>query len=101
MLTYQLSILSPEGQIFDAPVESLTAPGQLGSFGILARHAPMVTALKIGVLNVKEPHRQQFFAIGDGVLEVDHAHDVIILADYAHAYSTQEDAKNHLAELKR
>ena len=54
MLTYQLTILTPDGKIFDNPVEELMAPGAAGMFGVLAQHASMVAALNKGVLKIKQ-----------------------------------------------
>ena len=49
---FQLSIVTPEGQVYEDQVEGVVAPGEWGSFGVLAFHAPMVAALEAGVLSV-------------------------------------------------
>lgn len=89
--TYKLSLITPTGRIFEDQVESLTAPGVLGSLGILAHHAPMVTELNKGVLRVQRPASTDSFLINSGVLEVDGHHNVIVLVDQAvsHPSSTQ------------
>ena len=55
MASYDLDIVTPSGSIFSGPVERLQAPGSQGSFGVLARHAPMIAALKTGSLRLAEP----------------------------------------------
>ena len=45
-----VSILTPEGKVFEGDVYSVSAPGALGSFGVLEGHAPMIAALGTGVL---------------------------------------------------
>ena len=57
MNTFDLSIISPDGQIYDGKVESVSAPGVLGSFGVLANHAQMVAALQSGVIKVKDKNK--------------------------------------------
>lgn len=45
-----LSVISPEKEIFDGEVNSVTLPGALGSFTILPQHAPIVSSLSSGKL---------------------------------------------------
>lgn len=83
MPTYRLSIITPQGRIFDGQIESLIAPGTEGSFGVLAQHAPMVSLLAKGILSFKQDGKENFSAISSGILEIDKQHDVLLLADYA------------------
>ena len=50
MKELHLSIVSPEKEIFDGEVNSVTLPGAMGSFTILPQHAPIVSSLKEGKL---------------------------------------------------
>ena len=43
-----LDIVSPDKEIFNGEVDSVTLPGTLGSFTILSQHAPIVSSLKAG-----------------------------------------------------
>ncbi len=90
MSTYQLSIITPNGKAFEGPVESLIAPGQEGSFGVLANHAPMVAALTQGALSLKKEGVAGYYTIGPGILEVDHRTNVLILCDDARETSSTE-----------
>lgn len=47
-----LEILTPEKKIFSGDVYGVQLPGINGSFEILDKHAPMVSALKSGNLKV-------------------------------------------------
>ena len=47
-----LDIVSPEKEIFTGEVDSVTLPGTLGSFTILVQHAPIVSSLKAGTLDI-------------------------------------------------
>ena len=44
----KLSIVSPEKEIFNGEVKSVTLPGTMGTFSILPHHAPIVVKLKAG-----------------------------------------------------
>jgi len=69
--TFHLSILSPEKSIFEGDAESITLPGKLGSFTILAHHAPIVSSLKKGTLLYSTGGQEQDFDINGGFVEMD------------------------------
>lgn len=47
-----LEILTPEKKLFSGEVYGVQLPGITGSFEVLDKHAPMVSALKSGKLKV-------------------------------------------------
>jgi F-type H+-transporting ATPase subunit epsilon len=47
-----LEIITPETKIFEGEVEAVQLPGLDGSFQVLSGHAPIVSALKEGVVKV-------------------------------------------------
>ncbi|MEO6548125.1 MAG: ATP synthase F1 subunit epsilon [Ferruginibacter sp.] len=47
-----LEILTPEKKVFSGEVYGVQLPGISGSFEVLEKHAPMVSALKPGKLKV-------------------------------------------------
>ena len=47
-----LEILTPETKIFSGDVYGVQLPGISGSFELLEKHAPMVSALKNGTLKI-------------------------------------------------
>jgi F-type H+-transporting ATPase subunit epsilon len=52
--TFTVEVVTPERVLFSSDqVMSLTAPGWEGSFGVMALHAPMVVALRTGVITLK------------------------------------------------
>jgi F-type H+-transporting ATPase subunit epsilon len=93
MASYQLSILTPQGEIFKDKVEFVSVQGQLGGFGVFAGHAPIISALDRGVLKIIAEGKDKFFAHATGVLEVKPDHDVLILVDEAVPAATPEEAK--------
>ena len=48
MKRLHLSIVSPEKEIYNGEVNSVTLPGVIGSFTILPQHAPIVSSLNEG-----------------------------------------------------
>lgn len=61
-------LVSPEQLVVSEDAEMVVCPGALGEFGVLHRHAPMITALKPGVVaisyNGREPDQRYFVAGG-------------------------------------
>jgi F-type H+-transporting ATPase subunit epsilon len=107
--TYQLSIVTPEKNVFDGEVSSTTLPGQSGYLGVWAHHAPMVAALIPGVLTVHEgasesPTRE--WAIGGGFAQVADNKMILIVdsaedkgeIDVARAEAALRRAQDHLRE---
>lgn len=69
-----LDILTPEKKLFSADVFGVQLPGVDGSFEVLDKHAPLVSALKEGSVKVlKDKHNHlAFFTIQSGFVEVIH-----------------------------
>ena len=67
-----LEILTPERKLFSGEVYVVQMPGISGSFEVLDRHAPLVSALKAGrikVLRDRQAH-SAYYEIGGGFVEV-------------------------------
>jgi F-type H+-transporting ATPase subunit epsilon len=98
MATFHLTIVTPAGKPFDGDSEALSAPGEEGSFGILAHHAPMIAGIKQGILSLTRDGSASYWVTGEGVLEVKLGGAVVILADKALPTSGLEEAQRLLAE---
>ncbi|MBB3226380.1 F-type H+-transporting ATPase subunit epsilon [Luteibacter sp. Sphag1AF] len=81
--TIRVDIVSAEAEIFSGDATLVVATGELGELGIAPRHAPLITRLKPGHVDVvlASGERQQFYVSG-GILEVQ-PQVVTILADTA------------------
>ena len=64
------SLVAPERQLFSAEVDQVDAPGVEGDFGVLAGHAPFMTALKPGTVTVYEGSAKRVFNIDGGFADV-------------------------------
>ena len=76
------SLVAPERQLFSADVDQVDAPGVEGDFGVLAGHAPFMTALKAGQVTVYEGSAKRVFNIEGGFADVTPA-GLTILAEHA------------------
>ena len=75
----KLQIVTPDKELFSGEVESVVLPGTDGLIGVLNNHAPMVTSLKEGKININVDKEEKFFDVNGGVVEV-LKNNVIILA---------------------
>lgn len=66
----RLQIITPLAVLVDEDIECLNARDASGSFGILPRHAPFLTALEISISSWKRAGREQYCALRGGVLTV-------------------------------
>jgi len=68
---FQFKLVTPTGVAFDQAVESVTAAGPLGEFGVLAAHINFITSLKPGVLTIKVgDNLYRHFVVSGGLAEV-------------------------------
>ena len=66
-----LTILSPDKEIFTGAVKSVKVPGANGSFEMLENHAPIVSALEKGEVRIiKENGEKDIFRIQGGFVEM-------------------------------
>ena len=101
MSTFQVEVVSAEGQIFSGEATAVYAAAITGEIGILPRHAPLLTKLKAGAVRVQTAAGEQAIFVGGGIMEVQ-PKLVTILADSAlraeHADEAQAQAAKHRAE---
>lgn len=80
MATMRLEIITAERQVYADYVELVVAPGMEGQLGILARHAPLMTALQPGEILIRKDGEDSYLAVTGGFMEVI-GNTVTILAD--------------------
>ena len=78
----RLEIVTPEKRVLDAEVDSVTVTTATGEAGILPNHAPLISALKPGVLTYTSKGTSEKFAVSGGFVEVN-GNSVSVLADTA------------------
>ncbi len=64
------SLVSPERELFSGAVDQVDAPGTEGDFGVLAGHAPFMTALKEGRVTVYNDSQKKVYDVRGGFADV-------------------------------
>jgi F-type H+-transporting ATPase subunit epsilon len=110
-----LEIVTPGKIVFSDDVKSFTAPGTIGSFQILPRHAAFISTIKPGKVKfVTKDNDEKLYATSGGVVEV-HNNKISMLAetieakeeiDVQRALASKDKAMNMIAaehgtELKK
>ncbi len=83
MAAFHFELVSPERLLFAGDVESVVVPGAEGAFTVLKDHAPVMSVLRPGIVEVDESHtkKQRLFVRG-GFADVS-SHGLTILAELA------------------
>jgi F-type H+-transporting ATPase subunit epsilon len=76
------SLVAPERELYAGEVDRVDAPGSEGDFGVLAGHAPFMTALREGVVTIHEAGSSRVFEIEGGFADVT-PQGLTILAEHA------------------
>jgi F-type H+-transporting ATPase subunit epsilon len=69
-MALELVIVTPQGQAFNAEVDTVVLPGTEGDFGVLPGHEAFLTALRVGPLELSQGERKRFAAVSRGYAEV-------------------------------
>src|SRR6202042_1628315 len=82
MATFHFDLVSPEKLAFSGEVDQVDVPGIEGDFGVLAGHAPVVAAVRPGILTVTSGGTHQKIIVLGGLAEVSDK-GLTVLADVA------------------
>jgi F-type H+-transporting ATPase subunit epsilon len=108
MAELHFEFVSPERVVFSGAVDQVDLPGAEGDMGILAEHAPLVTALRPGILTIFRGNAREAVVVTGGFAEVGPA-GLTVLADRAVARETFDmaslaadikDAEEDVADAK-
>ena len=92
MATFHFDLVSPEKLAFTGEVDQVDIPGAEGDFGVLAGHAPVVAAVRPGILTVTAAGSKQKIIVLGGLAEVSEK-GLTVLADTATSIEDLDRAK--------
>src|ERR1043166_5905322 len=82
MATFHFDLVSPEKLAFSGEVDQVDIPGVEGDFSVLAGHAPVVAAIRPGILTVTVGGTHEKIIVLGGLAEVSD-NGLTVLADVA------------------
>ena len=98
-MSLNVRVITPDKVVWDATVEELILPSSTGKIGILTDHAPLLTALDIGVMSLKSEAGWTSIVLMEGFAEVED-NKVTILCNGAQEGSSI-DLKTAQEELEK
>jgi F-type H+-transporting ATPase subunit epsilon len=90
--TLKLEIVTPEGTIYSEDVNMVTLPGVAGQIGVYPQHVRLITQMVAGEMIVLKDGRDNYLAVGEGLVEVT-GERVAIVTDMAVAAGSIDEAK--------
>ncbi len=82
MATFPFELASPARLVFSGEVDQVDVPGAEGDFGVLAHHAPLIAALRPGILTIRTGGSAKRFYVRDGFAEVNPS-GLTVIVEYA------------------
>ncbi len=70
MKTFPVSIVTPDGPVYEKEVEMVSVKAESGEMGILPGHIPTVAPLKISAVRLKNGGHTDYVAVSGGFIEV-------------------------------
>ncbi len=70
-MVLSVKVITPDQTVWDDQVEEIILPSTTGQLGILSGHAPLLTALEVGVLRVRPGKEWKTIALMGGFAEVE------------------------------
>ena len=98
-MSLNVRVITPDKVVWDAMAEELILPSSTGQLGVLTDHAPLLTALDIGVMKLKSDAGWTSIVLMEGFAEVED-NKVTILCNGAEEGSSI-DASTAQAELEK
>lgn len=99
-MTFHLDVVSAEGKLFAGTVESFMVTGSEGELGIHPGHAPLLSAIKPGMVRITKQHgEEEIVYVSGGMLEVQPG-TATVLADTAIRGQDLDAAKAEEAKRK-
>lgn len=90
--TLKLEIVTPTATVYSEDVELVTLPGVEGQMGIYPQHVRLMTQLAPGEMIVHKDGKDEFLAVGEGLVEIT-GDRVAIVTDMAVAAENIDEAK--------
>ena len=90
--TLKFEVVTPTAVVYSQDVHMVTLPAVDGQIGVYAHHVPLLTRILPGEIIVSRDGREEFLAVGGGLVEIT-GESVAIVTDMAVAAKDIDEAK--------
>ena len=98
-MPFQLTIVTPQGPIYQGSVASIVLPGSEGEFGVLPSHERLLAPLRIGEVEVRSGDDLRYAAIADGFADVT-GEEVVVMVESCEFAADLDVARAELARTR-
>ena len=100
-MALNVKVITPDKTVWDDRAEEIILPSTTGQLGILSGHAPLLTALEVGVLRVRANKEWKAIALMGGFAEVEE-NEIKILVNGAELGDNidRDDARSQYQEAQ-
>ena len=100
--TFAVSLVTPDGSVYEGEARMLIVPGADGEIGVLARHAPLVAMLKAGSTRIHVDRSEVLeFATGPGFFKVEQDRAIALVDDAISAKEIDDERARRQLEAAR
>ncbi|MBF2035583.1 MAG: F0F1 ATP synthase subunit epsilon [Leptolyngbyaceae cyanobacterium T60_A2020_046] len=78
-MSLTVRVIAPDKTVWDATAEEVILPSTTGQLGVLSGHAPLLTALDIGVMQIRPEKEWLAIALMGGFAEVENDEVTILV----------------------
>ena len=108
-MVLNLKVIAPDKTVWEDKVEEIVLPSTTGQLGILSGHAPLLTAIDVGVMRIRPGKEWQTIALMGGFAEVENDEVKVLVnsaemgasIDLESARSALESAQSSFAEAEK
>nr|YP_010506656.1 CF1 epsilon subunit of ATP synthase [Tetraselmis suecica]ABB04096.1 ATP synthase CF1 epsilon chain [Tetraselmis suecica]UXF58519.1 CF1 epsilon subunit of ATP synthase [Tetraselmis suecica] len=90
-MSLQICIMTPDQIFFNEPADEIILPTNTGQMGVLANHAPLISALDIGVMLIRTQNNWQSLALMGGFALIQQNQVTILVNEAESAKSISKD----------
>jgi F-type H+-transporting ATPase subunit epsilon len=90
--TIKLEIATPDAIVFSSDADMVTLPATNGQIGVLPHHIRLMTQLVPGEMIVRKDGREDYLAVGEGLVEITRDR-INIVTDMAVSCDSIDEAK--------
>ena len=75
----KIEVISPDKKIYEGEVSSVILPGAKGDFQVLNNHAPIMSNLREGVIQLKNADGEENLSVTGGVVEINNNKIIVLV----------------------
>ncbi|PSP17666.1 MAG: F0F1 ATP synthase subunit epsilon [Cyanobacteria bacterium QS_8_64_29] len=91
-MTLTVRVIAPDSTVWDDSAEEVVLPSTTGQLGILGSHAPLLSALDIGVMRLRPDRDWYVIALEGGFVEVENDEVTVLVNNAERGEAIDADA---------